>query len=218
MNSEWENKFGTIDETDEKDTILNDIFLKSDMPDIDNQNDVLQIPMLSIDLDEVDGEARSKAQFIIERLAGYYIDKKYIENHPYILPKIAQEVDNIRRLLKMLSINEKAQDSLITSITTSIGKSSLYSSLTSLQTSMLNMQNQLNTFTESLESIFKEMQANTEETFEQKDKEVSSDGTIISGGTRDFISQMHKYISGEVTSQVSNDDSKLDTLHNLPQT
>ena len=101
-----------------------------------------------------------------------------------------QEIDNIRRLLKMLSVNEKAQDTLILSITGNSAKGTLYSSLTSLQNSMLQMQAQLNQLTANLENIFKEMQENCDKTFQEKDKEESEDGSMVVRGSRDFIKQI----------------------------
>ena len=67
----------------------------------------LEAPLI-IDLDEVNKEAQNMARLITERLSGYYFDEDVIKSHPYIPTKIMTEMNNIRRLLKMLSINEKA--------------------------------------------------------------------------------------------------------------
>lgn len=147
-------------------------------------------PISSIDLGAVDEEARDEAAEITERLSGYYFDQKYIDTHPYVPVKIKCEMRNIRRLLKMLTINEIAQDSLIKNISFNAGKGSLYSSLTSLQNSTLAIQSQLTALTESLESIFQKMQAECEKTWTDKDKEESADGTIVVRGSREFIQML----------------------------
>ena len=98
-----------------------------DIVELDDTDDVLDTPGLVINLDEVNNSALSRSTDIIEHLSGYYFDERYVREHPYIKNKITQEIDNIRRLLKMLAINEKAQDSLIQSITCNFGKSALYS-------------------------------------------------------------------------------------------
>ena len=90
-------------------------------------------PLITIDLDEVDASAQDKANVITERLSNYYFDEKYIKEHPYIPTKIMMEMDNIRRLLKMLMVNEKAQDALIRAIALAPGKGTLFISLTSMQ-------------------------------------------------------------------------------------
>ena len=185
----YEGKFGTQDPQD-KDSALNDIFLKSEAPDLQDSDEALESPIFLIDMDEVDKRTLERATDITNKLAAYYFDQKYIDNHPYITSKIMQEIDNIRRLLKMLSVNEKAQDTLILSITGNSAKGTLYSSLTSLQNSMLQMQAQLNQLTANLENIFKEMQENCDKTFQEKEKETSEDGSMVVRGSRDFIKQI----------------------------
>ena len=185
-------KYGTVDDTDNK-NIFENLFINSVTTDLSDTDDVLEVPRLELDLDDIDKRTKERAGMIVERLSAYYFDQKYIDEHPYIPNKIAQEVDNIRRLLKMLAVNEKAQDTLISSIVVSSTKGTLYGSLTSLQNSMLSMQTQLNTLTSNLENIFREMQENCEKTFEEKDKDVSAeDGSISIRGSRDFIRSLNE--------------------------
>lgn len=191
----YEGKYGTVDEKDDKD-VLENLFIDSVAPELVDSDEVLEVPKLNLDLDEIDKRTKDRARIIVERLSAYYFDAKYIEEHPYIPNKIAQEVDNIRRLLKMLAVNEKAQDTLITSIVISSTKGTLYGSLTSLQNSMLSMQTQLNQLTANLENIFREMQENCEKTFTEKDKESNEDGSISIRGSRDFIKQINAMLNG----------------------
>jgi hypothetical protein len=110
-------------------------------------------------------------------------------------------MNNIRRLLKMLSINEKAQDALIQSITINAGKGSLYMSLTSLQNSMLNIQKQLNDMTATIEEIFRSMQEESEKNFNEKDKESDSDGSMIVRGSKEFIKELNARLNGKQISK-----------------
>ena len=160
----------------------------------------LEAPLI-IDLDEVNKEAQNMARLITERLSGYYFDEDVINSHPYIPTKIMTEMNNIRRLLKMLSINEKAQDALIQSITINSGKGSLYMSLTSLQNSMLNIQKQLNDMTAAIEEIFRSMQEESEKNFAEKDKESDSDGSMIVRGSREFIKELSARLNGKQISK-----------------
>lgn len=160
----------------------------------------LEAPLI-IDLDEVNKEAQNMARLITERLSGYYFDEDVIKSHPYIPTKIMTEMNNIRRLLKMLSINEKAQDALIQSITINAGKGSLYMSLTSLQNSMLNIQKQLNDMTAAIEEIFRSMQEESEKNFAEKDKESDSDGSMIVRGSREFIKELSARLNGKQLSK-----------------
>lgn len=160
--------------------------------DVDNEIEDMDEPVLDINMSEINSEAQSEAQEITERLSGYYFDQKYIDTHPYVPIKIKCEMNNIRRLIKMLQINEKAQDALIQNITFNAGKGTLYSALTSLQNSTLSIQSQLNTLTESLENIFRKMQDECDRTWSDKEKESTADGSMVVRGSREFIELLSK--------------------------
>ena len=102
----------------------------------------------------------------------------------------------------MLAINEKAQDSLIQSITCNFGNSALYSALTALQQSTLNIQKQLNESVESIENIFQKMQEECKETFDSKEKESLEDGSITVKGTREFLKQLTDRLNGNTKNTV----------------
>lgn len=187
----YDGKFGTVDPQEEE-NVLDDLFIKSEAPDLVDTDEALETPILVIDMEDLDKRTLARATDITEKLAAYYFDQKYIDNHPYVTSKISQEIDNIRRLLKMLSVNEKAQDTLILSITSNAAKGTLYTSLTSLQNSMLQMQSQLNSLTANLENIFKEMQENCDKTFQEKEKEQAEDGSYTVRGSRDFIKEIQQ--------------------------
>lgn len=208
MNKNYEGKFGTQDSQD-KDNVLDNLFLKSSAPDLADADTTLETPILVIDMEELDKKTLERATLIINKLAAYYFDQKYIDNHPYVTSKITQEIDNIRRLLKMLSVNERAQDTLISSITMNSGRGTLYSSLTSLQNSMLQMQSQLNSLTSNLENIFKEMQDNCDKTFQEKEKETSEDGSMVVRGSRDFIKEITNSLTGMKLKNKENEENEI---------
>ena len=138
----------------EDDPSLNDLMDEIVDPiAVDDSND-LDMPHIDINMDKVNSDAESQAEYITERMSNYYFDQEWVDNHPYIKPKIAQEIQNIRRLLKMLTINEKAQDSIIMSIAINASKATLYSALTALQNSTLNIQKQLEIIVSMKKVIF----------------------------------------------------------------
>ena len=164
---------------------LDELFNETVDTDFEDASEEIESPTLILNLDEINGAAYAQAVEITERLSNYYFDEKYLVEHPYVKNKIAQEIENIRRLLKMITVNEKAQDALITNITSNAGKGSLHQSLTSLQNTTLSIQAQLNKMINDVEDIFREMQADCEKTFEEKEKEVDMN---VVRGSRDFIS------------------------------
>ncbi len=181
---------------DEDRDMLNELFIRSESPEIDNSDEFLS-PVLQIDIDAINNEAKALATFITERLANYYFDPKYIENHPYIEPKILSEMENIRRLNKMLIVNEHAQDSLLQSISANAAKGALYSALTSLQQATLNIQKQQDDLINELEDIFRKMQEECKLTFDAKEKEANENGDMVSFGSREFIKQLTQKLYGE---------------------
>lgn len=149
-------------------------------------------PLITIDLDVVNSDAEHRSELITDSLSNYYFDEKYIKDHPYIPTKIMQEMDNVRRLYKMLLVNEKAQDALIKAISLNASKGTLYLSLTSMQKSILLIQKQLNDMVAGLESIFQRMQDEADKMYAEKDKEENEDGSITIRGAREFIRHMQE--------------------------
>ena len=180
-----------LQEIENIDDLMKDDMLDNIIP-VD-KNDAADIePLITIDLDEVDATALDKANVITERLSNYYFDERYIKEHPYIPTKIMLEMDNIRRLLKMLMVNEKAQDALIRAVALSPGKGTLFISLTSMQRGTLLIQKQLNDIVTGLEQIFQRMQDEADKQWTEKDKETDDDGTITVRGSREFIKQLQE--------------------------
>lgn len=185
----------TIPTVDDASNFTEKLFNETADIEYDDPNEELDTPVLVIDLDEVNAEAQNMASLITERLSNYYFDEEYIKKHPYIPTKIMTEMENIRRLLKMLTVNEKAQDALISNITMNAGKGSLYAALTSLQNATLAIQKQLNDLTENIEEIFQQMQNETEKTFADKEKENGDNGTMVVRGSREFIKELTKRLN-----------------------
>lgn len=187
---------------------IDELMKDSNPLSLDSADDELEMPKLDLDLNQVETDTANQAKNIVERLSGYYFDPKYIEKHPYITCKIQTEIQNIRRLLKMLTINEKAQDSIIMGIALSMTKSTLYQSLTSLQNSTLSIQKQLDDVVCKLEDIFRLMQEECEKTFEEKDKETASDGTIMVKGSKEFIEEMTAILNNRKAKKQLSEDNQ----------
>ena len=189
---------------------INDLYKNADYPILDDVSEELTGSTLLLNLEDINETAKNEAVEITERLSNYYFDQKYLDDHPYIENKIKQEIDNIRRLLKMLSINETAQDALVKNITMNAAKASLYTSLTSLQDTTLKIQSQLNKLTNEVENIFREMQDNCDKTFEEKEKEVDNNiGYDVVRGSKEFIqSLINKGYTTQKTQEKKDNQSK----------
>lgn len=169
---------------------VDELLKDSDPLSLDDTDEELELPRIDLNMEQVEEETSDQAKYIVERLSGYYFSEKYVEEHPYITCKISTEMQNLRRLLKMLTINEKAQDSIIMGIALNMAKSTLYQSLTSLQNSTLAIQKQLDDVVSKLEDIFRRMQEECDKSFAEKDKENDGTGKLVIKGSRDFIREM----------------------------
>ena len=170
---------------------IDDLYKNADYPILDDVSEELTGSTILLNLEDINETAKNEAVEITERLSNYYFDQKYLDDHPYIENKIKQEINNIRRLLKMLSINETAQDALVKNISMNAAKASLYTSLTSLQDTTLKIQSQLNKLTNEVENIFREMQDNCDKTFEEKEKETDNNvGYDVVRGSKEFIQSL----------------------------
>lgn len=189
---------------------IDDLYKNADYPILDDVSEELTGSTLLLNLEDINETAKNEAVEITERLSNYYFDQKYLDDHPYIENKIKQEINNIRRLLKMLSINETAQDALVKNITVNAAKASLYTSLTSLQDTTLKIQSQLNKLTNEIENIFREMQDNCDKTFEEKEKEVDNNiGYDVVRGSKEFIqSLINKGYTTQKTQEKEDNQSK----------
>ena len=189
---------------------IDDLYKNADYPILDDVSEELTGSTLLLNLEDINETAKNEAVEITERLSNYYFDQKYLDDHPYIGNKIKQEINNIRRLLKMLSINETAQDALVKNITVNAAKASLYTSLTSLQDTTLKIQSQLNKLTNEVENIFREMQDNCDKTFEEKEKEVDNNiGYDVVRGSKEFIqSLINKGYATQKTQEKEDNQSK----------
>jgi hypothetical protein len=189
---------------------IDDLYKNADYPILDDVSEELTGSTLLLNLEDINETAKNEAVEITERLSNYYFDQKYLDDHPYIENKIKQEINNIRRLLKMLSINETAQDALVKNITVNAAKASLYTSLTSLQDTTLKIQSQLNKLTNEVENIFREMQDNCDKTFEEKEKEVDNNiGYDVVRGSKEFIqSLINKGYTTQKTQEKEDNQSK----------
>lgn len=198
----------------DKEQDINKLFLDSDNSfEGDDVEQELDVPIINIDMNQINEDSERIATLITEKLSGYYFSEEYLNEHPYIPTKIMLVMNNIRRLLKMLSVNERAQDALIMGVTYNAGKGSLYGSLTALQNAMLNIQTQLNNLVKELEEIFQKMQDECEKTFKEKDIEKQSDGSFIVRGAKELIQKIQEMQkSGKINSSIKLEEQTAEEL------
>ena len=71
-NMNYEGKFGTVDPQEEGNA-LDNLFLKSEAPDLVDTDEALETPILVIDMEDLDKKTLARATDITEKLAAYYL-------------------------------------------------------------------------------------------------------------------------------------------------
>lgn len=141
-----------------------------------------------IDQNEIETEASRKASDIISKLSKIFISPDLLQRQPFIASKIESNIDTLRRLLKMLASDEKVHDILITNLSKNNNNASLYLSLVKIQSSIIEIQTQIDKTLNSLQTSLKNIQLELNiDTGEEQHTEETVGATR---GTKDFIKKL----------------------------
>lgn len=178
----------------EEDNSLNEIFGTADFSDtglsIDDLSDIgVEQSITMINTDQIALSSKKQSEELIEGLASYYIDEEYLKEHPYIYKKVLLHMDLLRRCIKMINVNEEAQNTILQNIAISPGKTQLYQSLSTLQNTANQLQKQLEKHVTDLEGEFKRIDEETGRTFGSREKEEVR-GINIARGTKEFLMKL----------------------------
>lgn len=161
---------------------IEDIIKTGERFDVDNLEDVYEIDLENIDLD-----AGLLATGKINNLLRLYNDKDFVEQNPEFKKRIDNEIDTLRRLIKLAKTNEVIHDNLAKAISHNPNNASLYMALARLQSNIMSIQTQINTTMNDFTKLCKSYQ--TEMNFERPVDETpkSTENGTISRGRKAFI-------------------------------
>lgn len=168
---------------------IEDIIKAGDKFDVDNLEDVYEIDLENIDLD-----AGILATGKINNLLRLYNDKDFVEQNPEFKKRIDNEIDTLRRLIKLAKTNEVIHDNLAKAISHNPNNASLYMALARLQSNIMSIQTQINTTMNDFTKLCKSYQ--TEMNFDRPVDEAtkSTDNGTISRGRKAFIETLKNEI------------------------
>ena len=170
-----------------KETIIDEIIRDTDLEtfDIDNMEDIYEI-----DLENIDIDAGTLAAGKINNLLRLYNDKEFIENNPEFKKRVDNEIDTLRRLIKMAKTNEVIHDNLAKAISHNPNNASLYMALARLQSNIMSIQTQITTTMNDFTKLCKSYQ--TEMNFDRPvaESHETSDGGTVTRGRKAFIENM----------------------------
>lgn len=154
------------------------------------------IDIVDIPIEDISNSATSKAQALIEDLANFYYDEEFLKRNPNFRKRVDNDLESLRMLLKMRSADEVTHDVIIKAITTNPSNASLYTSLTRIQTTILQITTKIEAIVNSLTSMMKgyqmELNFKVEQESEETDEIDENDVKSPQRGTKSFITLMNK--------------------------
>lgn len=153
------------------------------------------IEVVNIDIDAIGDEAQTKATSLIEDLAKFYYDEEFLKSNPNFRRRVDNDMESLRMLLKMRAADEVTHDVLIKAIAANSGNASLYSSLTKVQSTILQITSKIENIVNNLTTMIKGYQMELNFKYENEVEDNATPATIEESptthrGSKSFIESM----------------------------
>lgn len=147
--------------------------------------------LVSIDVDTINSEAKWDAHQMVDNLAKFYYDDKFMSEHPQIKKRIDDELESMRILIKMRKADEEAHDALVKAISANNNNASLYKALTQIQGTILSVTTKMGEIVDRLNNMMKGYQLEIPyEQQQEENQQITQKNTYR--GTKEFIKNMLK--------------------------
>lgn len=151
-----------------------------------------------IDVGEIEEQAKTASFAMCKNLREIYFDEDFMAKNPRFKERLDVELESLRVLIKMRKSDERAHDLCLRSIGMNTNNASLYAALARIQTSMLNIQKQMDETVRNINALLKNVQLelnfdNNAQAQQQPDKIPST----ATRGSKDFIEQMNEELKQE---------------------
>lgn len=164
----------------------------------DNVIDGLEV--VNIPIEDIGNEAEGKAKSLIEDLAKFYYDDEFLKANPNFRKRVDNDMESLRMLLKMRAADEVTHDVLIKAIAANSSNASLYRSLTTVQTTILQITTKIENIVNNLTTMIKGYQLELNFKYENEIANNESDDTpetiedspTTHRGSKAFIEQMQR--------------------------
>lgn len=164
----------------------------------DNVIDGLEV--VNIPIEDIGTEAEGKAKSLIEDLAKFYYDDEFLKANPNFRKRVDNDIESLRMLLKMRAADEVTHDVLIKAIAANSSNASLYRSLTTVQTTILQITTKIENIVNNLTTMIKGYQLELNFKYENEiannesvdAPETIEDSPTTHRGSKAFIEQMQK--------------------------
>lgn len=164
----------------------------------DNVIDGLEV--VNIPIEDISTEAEGKAKSLIEDLAKFYYDDEFLKANPNFRKRVDNDMESLRMLLKMRAADEVTHDVLIKAIAANSSNASLYRSLTTVQTTILQITTKIENIVNNLTTMIKGYQLELNFKYENEiannesndNPETIEDSPTTHRGSKAFIEQMQR--------------------------
>ena len=164
----------------------------------DNVIDGLEV--VNIPIEDIGTEAEGKAKSLIEDLAKFYYDDEFLKANPNFRKRVDNDMESLRMLLKMRAAEEVTHDELIKAIAANSSNASLYRSLTTVQTTILQITTKIENIVNNLTTMIKGYQLELNFKYENEiannesndTPETIEDSPTTHRGSKAFIEQMQR--------------------------
>lgn len=164
----------------------------------DNVIDGLEV--VNIPIEDISTEAEGKAKSLIEDLAKFYYDDEFLKANPNFRKRVDNDMESLRMLLKMRAADEVTHDVLIKAIAANSSNASLYRSLTTVQTTILQITTKIENIVNNLTTLIKGYQLELNFKYENEiannesndTTETIEDSPTTHRGSKAFIEQMQR--------------------------
>lgn len=157
------------------------------------------IEIVNIPIEDISDNACTKAQKLIEDLTNFYYDEEFLKRNPNFRKRVDNDLESLRMLLKMRAADEVTHDVIIKAITANSSNASLYSALTKIQTTILQITTKIETIVNNLTTMVKGYQLELNFKMEQEELKDDEEDFINEDnirspkrGTKEFIASMNK--------------------------
>lgn len=155
-----------------------------------------------INVQEIEEVAKIESLDMCKNLREVYFDEKFMSENPLLKKRLDVELESLRVLIKMRKSDEIAHDLCLRSIGTNSNNASLYAALARIQTSMLNIQKQMDETVKNINSLLKNVQLELNFDKPQNEEQPSGSQLVASDpsvtrGSKKFIEQMNAELRDE---------------------
>lgn len=165
-----------------------------------NDNVIDGLEVVNIPIEDIGTEAEGKAKSLIEDLAKFYYDDEFLKANPNFRKRVDNDMESLRMLLKMRAADEVTHDVLIKAIAANSSNASLYRSLTTVQTTILQITTKIENIVNNLTTMIKGYQLELNFKYENEiannesddAPETIEDSPTTHRGSKAFIEQMQR--------------------------